>query len=99
MGNIPSKNNITAPNDDVMKEVIKAKQAGLDDDIIENVLKQEQKRDGRIGGNSSDQLIDVASFANKNGFDKTYIENDKKRNQLDNVLEAQVGDKKGYEVW
>lgn len=93
-----AKNNITAPNDDVMKEVIKAKQAGLDDDIIENVLKQEQKRDGRIGGNSSDQLIDVASFANKNGFDKTYIENDKKRNQLDNVLEAQVGDKKGYEV-
>ena len=45
-----------------MKEVIKAKQAGLDDDIIENVLKQEQKRDGRIGGNSSDQLIDVASL-------------------------------------
>ncbi len=93
-----AKNSITSSSDDVMREVVKAKQAGLDDSIIENVLKQEQKRDGKIGGNSSNQLIDVAAFANKNGFDKTYIENDKKRNQLENVLEAQVGNEKGYEV-
>ena len=93
-----AKNNISSTTDNMMKEVVKAKQAGIDDDVIENILKQEQKRDGGIGGNSSNQLIDVAAFAAKNGFDKSYIENDKKRTQFENVLEAQVGDKKGYEV-
>lgn len=63
------------------------KEAGITDDkLIQNSLKAEYNRDGSINGKSHNQFVDVATFAHKNGFGKDYIDDDKKRGSLENII-------------
>ena len=84
---------------DFMNAVFDLKEAGVkDEDLIKNSLKLEMKRDkGQVGGNSHKNVVDVASFAENNNFGKDYIEDSKKRETLDDVIETAVNNKKGQQ--
>ena len=63
------------------------KQEGLDDDKIIQGLKTEQNKGG-IGGNKHAQVVDMATYVNKGGYGKEYIEDEKKRNAMEDQLGA-----------
>lgn len=85
---------------DLMNAVFDLKEAGVkDEDLIKNALKLEMKRDkGQVGGNSHQNVIDVASFAEKNKFGKDYIEDAKKRESLDDVIESTIKNKRSQQA-
>lgn len=82
----------------IMNTVADYKEAGIDDEMIENALKVEKSKDGTIGGNNHDKLIDVASFATKNGYKKSDILSEKSRSDMEDVVESTVSEKNRYEV-
>ena len=82
----------------IMNTVADYKEAGIDDEMIENALKVEKSKDGTIGGNNHDKLIDVASFATKNGYKKSDILSEKSRSDMEDVVESTVSEKDRYEV-
>lgn len=77
-----------------MNAVFDLKEAGVqDEELIKNALKVEMERDnGQVGGNSHQNVIDVASFSEKNNYGRDYVEDDKKRETLDNVIDSTVED-------
>ena len=84
--------------ENLMDAAIDLKKAGVKDDMIENVIEAEYKKDGKIQGASHEMYKDVAAFATKKGFDKSNISNEKSRNDMDNMLEDKYGQAKGYKV-
>ena len=69
-------------------------EAGIkDEDLIKNSIKAEYSRDNstQFKGNTHEQFIDVAKFASDNKFGADYIDDDKKRNSLENVIRTQSG--------
>lgn len=88
MGKLGYKGN----QNDFMRAAFDLKEAGVkSDDMIENALGLEMKRDkGEVGGKSHENVIDVASFAEKNGYGKDYIEDAKKRESMEGVVQSVV---------
>ena len=89
--------------EDLMKSAIDYKKAGVSDNMIKNALKVEakeyEKGGAKIGqGQNHEKYVDVSAFMEKNNFDKSYIEDAKKRETLDNVLESTQGRARGYEA-
>lgn len=82
----------------LMNAVADYKEAGVNDDMIKNALKVEQKRDGTVGGTNHSKMIDVASFATDNGYKKSDILGKKSRSDMEDVVEATVGSKDRYDV-
>ncbi len=78
--------------DDFMNAAFDMRIAGIEDkDMQKNALKLEMKRDnGQVGGASHEGIMDVAAFANDNGYDKSYIEDAKKRKALEGVVQSMV---------
>lgn len=74
------------------------KEAGVEDEMIENALKAEQKRDKTIGGDNHNKMVDVASFATKNGYKKSDILSAKSRSDMEDVVQATIAEKDRYEV-
>lgn len=86
---LAAKMNYSGNVQELMNAAADYKEAGITDDkLIQNSLKAEYKRDGKINGNSHDQFVDVASFSHENGFGKEYIEDDKKRATLENIISS-----------
>lgn len=83
---------------DLMNAAADYKEAGVGDEMIENALKVEQKRDKTIGGENHDKMVDVASFATKNEFKKSDITSAKSRSDMEDIIQANVGQKDRYEV-
>lgn len=83
---------------DLMGAVADYKEAGVSDDMIKNALKVEKKRDGTIGGDNHQKMIDVASFATQGGYTQADIRNAKSRESLEDTIESVVGQKDRYEV-
>lgn len=78
---------------DLMSAAADYKEAGVtDDQLIQNALQAEHKQDSSLSGNNHKQFVDVASFAAQNGFGKDYIDDDKKRTSLENVISSTVRD-------
>lgn len=76
---------------DLMNVAADYKEAGIHDDkLIKNALKVEQKNGG-IGGSKHKNIMDVASFTKDYG--KDYIEDDKKRASLEEVVKSKVSNK------
>lgn len=77
---------------DFMNAAFDLKEAGVkSDDMIQNALKLEMKKDeGSVGGRSHENVIDVASFAEKNGYGRDYIEDAKKRESMEGVVQSMV---------
>lgn len=77
---------------DFMNAAFDLKEAGVkSDDMLENALGLEMKRDGgEVGGKSHENVMDVASFAEKNGYGKDYIEDAKKRESMEGVVQSIV---------
>ena len=76
---------------DLMSAAADYKEAGVTDDkLIQNALKAEHKQDSSLSGNKHKEFVDVASFATQNGFGKDYIDDDKKRTSLENVISSTV---------
>lgn len=86
--------------EDVMNMAADYKEAGVSDDMIENALAAEvELGDGKLeDGTTHQKMIDVASFATKNGYTKSDILNTKSRESLEDTIEANVGEKDRYEV-
>ena len=74
------------------------KEAGVKDEMIENALKVEQKRDHIVGGDNHKKMVDVASFATKNEIKKSDILSAKSRSDLEDVVQATISEKDRYEV-
>lgn len=67
------------------------KEAGITDDtLIQNALKAEYSRNKSFDGKDHSQFVDMASFAHQNGYTKDYIDDDKKRTSLENVISSQI---------
>lgn len=78
---------------DLMSAAADYKEAGVTDDkLIQNALKAEYKKNGSVDGSNHKQFVDMASFADQNGFGKDYIDDDKKRTSLENVISSTVQD-------
>ena len=78
-----------------MNSVADYHEAGIKDEKqIMNGLKVERDKGG-IGGASHEQIVDMAAYANKGGYGKEYIEDDKKRNAMEEQLAAAGLDKEG----
>lgn len=77
---------------DFMNAAFDLKEAGVtSDDMIKNALKLEMERDdGEVGGKSHENVMDVASFAEKNGYTKDYIEDTKKRQSMEGVVQSMI---------
>lgn len=77
---------------DFMNAAFDLKEAGVkSEDVLEHALGLEMKRDsGEVGGNSHENVMDVASFAEKNGYGKDYIEDAKKRESMEGVVQSIV---------
>ena len=74
--------------DQLMNSVADYQQAGITDEKqIINGLKVEQAKGG-IGGASHEQIVDMAAYASKGGYGKEYIEDEKKRNAMEDQLAA-----------
>ena len=79
-----SKNGKTFSTNQVMEAAWDIQKAGISDEkLIEKVLKVEAKREGTIGSSNRDheKIINVAQEAG--AFDRSYIYNDKKRQELE----------------
>lgn len=74
------------------------KEAGVEDEMIENALKVEQKRDKTVGGDNHNKMVDVADFATKNGYKKSDILSAKSRSDMEDVVQATIAEKDRYEV-
>lgn len=71
-----------------MNSVADYHEAGISDEKqIVNALKVEKEKGG-IGGASHEQIVDMAVYANKGGYGKEYIEDEKKRNAMEDQLAA-----------
>ena len=71
-----------------MNSVADYHEAGISDEKqIVNALKVEKEKGG-IGGASHEQIVDMAAYANKGGYGKEYIEDEKKRNAMEDQLAA-----------
>lgn len=85
-----------------VKELMNAaadyKELGVSDDMIKNALKVEQKRDGTVGGDNHDKMLDVASFATENGYKKSDILSNKNRSDMEDVVQSTIAEKDRYEV-
>lgn len=77
---------------DFMNAAFDLKEAGVSsDNMIKNALKLEMQRDdGEVGGKSHENVMDVASFAEKNGYTKDYIEDTKKREAMEGVVQSMI---------
>lgn len=76
---------------DLMNAAADYKEAGVGDDkLIQNAIKAEYKRNGSVGGSNHKQFVDMASFAHQNGYGKDYIDDDKKRTSLENVISSTI---------
>lgn len=75
-----------------MQAAFDMKVAGINDEKLQkNVLKLEMQRDdGKVGGKSHEGIMDVAAFANDNGYDRGYIEDAKKRDAMEGVVQSMV---------
>ncbi|MEI3356942.1 MAG: pilin [Clostridia bacterium] len=66
-----------------MNSVADYHEAGITDEKqIMNALKVEKEKGG-VGGFSHEQIVDMAAYANKGGYGKEYIEDEKKRNTME----------------
>lgn len=81
-----------------MNAVADYKEAGLDDEMIQNALKAEVKRDKTVGGINHEKMIDVAKFAADNGYSKSDILNKESRSNMEDVVQATVAEKDRFEV-
>lgn len=80
---------------DLMSAAADYKEAGVTNDkLIQNALKAEYKKNGSVDGSNHKQFVDVASFADQNGYGKDYIDDDKKRTSLENVISSTISDPK-----
>ena len=70
-----------------MNYVADYKQEGLDDDKVIQGLKTEKNKGG-IGGDKHNQVVDMAKYVDKGGYGKEYIEDEKKRNAMEDQLGA-----------
>lgn len=78
-----------------MNSVADYKEAGINDKKqIANALKVEKEKGG-IGGASHEKIVDMAAYANKGGYGKEYIEDEKKRNSMEEQLAAEGLNKNG----
>lgn len=78
---------------DLMSAAVDYKEAGVkNDELIQNALKAEYKKNGSVDGSIHKQFVDVASFADQNGYGKDYIDDDKKRTSLENVISSTIKD-------
>ena len=73
--------------EDFMNYVADYKQEGLDDDKVIQGLKTEKNKGG-IGGDKHNQVVDMAKYVDKGGYGKEYIEDEKKRNAMEDQLGA-----------
>ena len=80
---------------DFMNAAFDLKEAGVtSDDMIKNALKLEMQRDGgEVRGKSHQNVVDVASFAEKNNYGRDYIEDEKKRTSMEGVVQSIIPDK------
>lgn len=82
----------TGDLDNFMNAAFDMRVAGIKDEKLQkNALKLEMKRDnGQVGGKSHEGVMDVAAFANDNGYDRKYIEDAKKRESMEGVVQSMV---------
>ena len=82
----------TGDLDNFMNAAFDMRVAGIKDEKLQkNALKLEMSRDdGKVGGASHEGIMDVAAFANDNGYDRTYIEDTKKRESMEGVVQSMV---------
>lgn len=73
--------------EDFMNYVADYKQEGLDDEKVIQGLKTENIKGG-IGGDKHNQVVDMAKYVDKGGYGKEYIEDEKKRNAMEDQLGA-----------
>ena len=80
---------------DFMNAAFDLKEAGVkSEDMIKNALKLEMQRDGgEVRGKSHQNVVDVASFAEKNNYGRDYIEDEKKRTSMEGVVQSIIPDK------
>lgn len=85
--------------EELMGAAFDLQEAGVTNlDMQRDALNLEMNRDnGRVGGHSHEKVVDVASFASNNGFGKEYIEDAKKRESMEQVVQSMVPDKKAQE--
>ena len=74
------------------------KEAGVSDNLIKNSLKAEIKKDKTIGGNSHQNIIDIASTITENGYNKSDILNSEPRSEIEDFAEKAVSEQYRYEV-
>lgn len=84
--------------DDVMNMAADYKEAGVSDEFIGNAIKEEYRRDGKIGGKNHQGMIDVARLATDEGYKKSDITNAKSRARIEDTIESIVGENDRYEV-
>ena len=82
----------TGDLDNFMNAAFDMRVAGIKDEKLQkNALKLEMKRDnGQVRGKSHDGIMDVAAFANDNGYDRSYVEDAKKRESMEGVVQSMV---------
>lgn len=83
---------------DLMNAALDYKEAGVDDEMIKNALKVEQKRDKTVGGDNHNKMIDIASFATENGYEKSDILNEESRSNMEDIVQSTIAEKDRYEV-
>ena len=83
---------------DLMNAALDYKEAGVDDEMIKNALKVEQKRDKTVGGDNHNKMIDIASFAKENGYEKSDILNEESRSNMEDIVQSTIAEKDRYEV-
>ena len=76
------------------KSVLNAKadllQAGVREDLIDDVLKTEFTETGSLSGINHDQYVDAAGFISKNGYSKDSIENEEKMARMEERVQSMV---------
>jgi len=96
---LKAKMNYNGDTEDIMKQMVDLEKAGIKDQTMaENIIKASYKKDKKLGGDNYEKYKDVGVFATKNGFDGSNISDQKKRDNMDDVLETSVGRKDGYKV-
>ena len=67
-------------------------EAGVREDIIDNVLKTEYAETGSISGSNHQNYVDAASFISENNYNKDSIEDEEKMARMEERIQAKVSD-------
>ena len=96
---LKTKMQYNGDTEDIMEQMIDLEKAGITDkDMANNIIKGSYEKDKKLGGSTYETYKDVGVYATKEGFDKSYITDQKKRENMDNVLESKVGKSNGFKV-